>query len=81
MLMNSSFSFFRSLVLVVSWLDVSGQVLAAVVIDTVVVVILGVVLAVVTAGAFVVVTHSGLCDSPMILKYYCKMCSCVQCLF
>ena len=26
MLMNSSFSFFRSLVLVVSWLDVSGQV-------------------------------------------------------
>ena len=62
--MNSSLSVFRSLA---SSEEVSGPVLAAVVIDIVVVVILTVdsvvetvVLADVTSGALVVVTHSGL---------------------
>lgn len=62
--MNSSLSVFRSLV---SSEEVSGPVLAAVVIDIVVVVILTVdsvvetvVLGDVTTGALVVVTHSGL---------------------
>ena len=62
--MNSSLSVFRSLA---SSEEVSGPVLAAVVIDIVVVVILTVdsvvetvVLGDVTTGALVVVTHSGL---------------------
>ena len=70
MLMNSSFSFFRSLV--VSWDDVSGPVLAAVVIDIAVVVMMVVTVVVegdVNTGARVVVkTHSGLCEAPIILK-------------
>ena len=69
-LMNSSFSFFRSLV--VSWEDVSGPILAAVVIDIAVVVVVMLVLGVraeVSTGATVVVkTHSGLCEAPISLK-------------
>ena len=75
MLMNSSFSFFRSLV--VSWEDVSGPVLAAVVIDIAVVVVVMLVVVVVvvvgdvSTGATVVVvkTHSGLWEAPINLKY------------
>ena len=73
MLMNSSFSFFRSLV--VSWEDVSGPVLAAVVIDIAVVVLVVIVVVVVvgdvSTGATVVVvkTHSGLWEAPINLKY------------
>ena len=68
MLMNSSFSFFRSLV---SCEEVSGPVIAAVVIDIVVVVLLTVETVETELAAVLVVTHSGLCDSPMILK--CSM--------
>ena len=73
MLMNSSFSFFRSLV--VSWEDVSGPVLAAVVIDIAVVVLVVIVVVVVvgdvSTGVTVVVvkTHSGLWEAPINLKY------------
>ena len=66
MLMNSSFSFFRSLV--VSWDDVSGPVLAAVVIDIAVVVMVVVEGDVNTGARVVVKTHSGLCEVPIILK-------------
>ena len=69
MLMNSSFSFFRSLV---RCEEVSGPVIAAVVIDIVVVVLLTVeTVETEMLAAVLVVTHSGLCDSPMILK--CSM--------
>ena len=64
--MNSSFSFFRSLV--VSWDDVSGPVLAAVVIDIAVVVMVVVEGDVNTGARVVVKTHSGLCEAPIILK-------------
>ena len=74
MLMNSSFSFFRSLV--VSWEDVSGPVLAAVVIDIAVVVLVVIVVVVVVVGdvstgatVVVVKTHSGLWEAPINLKY------------
>ena len=67
--MNSSFSFFRSLV--VRRDEVSGPVLAAVVIDMAVVVVVRLVVGggEVSTGATVVVkTHSGLCEAPIILK-------------
>ena len=72
MLMNSSFSFFRSLV--VSSDDVSGPVLAAVVIDIGVVVVVMLVVVVMVEGdvrtgaAVVVNTHSGLWEAPINLK-------------
>ena len=69
--MNSSFSFFRSLV--VSWEEVSGPVLAASVIDIAVEVVVMLVVVVVggevnTGATVVVKTHSGLCEAPIILK-------------
>ena len=77
--MNSSFSVFRSLV---SCEEVSGPVLAAVVIDIVVVVILRVETGLVydVVGALVVVTHSGLSDSPSTLKCSSERWA-VDCLF
>ena len=68
--MNSSFSFFRSLV--VSWEEVSGPVLAAVVIDIGLVVLVRLVGGgegeVITGATGVVKTHSGLCEAPISLK-------------
>ena len=66
--MNSSFSFFRSLV--VSWEEVSGPVLAAVVIDIGLVVVVRLVGGgeVITGATGVVKTHSGLCEAPISLK-------------
>ena len=67
--MNSSFSFFRSLV--VSWDDVSGPVLAASVIDIAVVVVVVTLVGggeVITGATGVVKTHSGLWEAAISLK-------------